>query len=166
MTTTAFLLREFRNDTSTLIDAPPADVFAAITDVDRLPAWNAHIPRVVERPSHPLNVNDEWVVRINALGTHWHSRARVLTLDQRAMRFEHRSCSDDGNPSYGIWTWTVTPTADGRAKLNVAWEIHPKTFWRRALFAKIRRSQLRTEVADSLAALGQKLAQKKPMILS
>jgi len=158
MTTKPFLVTEFRNSASAVFDAAPTDVFGAVTDIDRLPEWNAHVPRVVERPGRPLGEGVEWVVRINAMGTHWHSRARVLTYDPTAMRFEHRSCSDDGNPSYGVWHWQVTPTPDGRARLDVAWEIHPKTFWRRALFSKIRRSQLPNEVSGSLVALGAALS--------
>jgi hypothetical protein len=36
--------------------------------------------------------------------------------------------------------------------------VHPETFWRRFLFAKLRRKQLVDEVATSLAALAYHLA--------
>ena len=160
------LVNEFHNSASVVIDAAPADVFAAITDLDRLPEWNAHLPRVVQHPGRPLAEGVEWVVRINALGTHWHSRARVLTYDPQALRFEHQSCSDDGNPSYARWHWSVSPTTDDRAKLDVAWEVYPRTFWRRALFSKFRRSQLPNEVRTSLDTLATKLTRTQPMISS
>lgn len=154
------LLNEFRGKASQLIDAAPQDVFAAITDLDRLPTWNAHVPKLVERPDRPLAKGVEWVVRINAMGSHWHSRSRVVAYDPEQGRFEHFTQSDDGNPSYANWRWQVTPTGDGRSRLDVEWDVHPRTFWRRALFAKIRRRQLPNEVTASLAKLAAEIRTK------
>src|SRR5690242_7526236 len=83
------LLDEFTGKASQVIDATPDEVFAAITDLDRLPSWNAHIPTIVERPGGPLATGVEWVVRINALGTHWNSRSRVVVHDPEHHRFGH-----------------------------------------------------------------------------
>ena len=154
------LLNEFNGTASQVIDADPDVVFAAITDLDRLPEWNAHVPTIVERPDRPLAKDVEWVVRINAMGSHWNSRSRVVAYDPHERRFQHFTQSDDGNPSYANWTWQVMPTDDGRSRLEVRWDAHPKTFWRRALFAKIRRSNLRSEVPTSLATLADQIRTK------
>lgn len=154
------LLDEFKGTASKVIDATPDEVFAAVTDLDRLPEWNAHVPKIVERPNRALAKDVEWVVRINAMGTHWNSRSRVVVYDPEQRRFEHFTQSDDGNPSYANWRWQVTPTPDGKSRLDVSWDAHPKTFWRRALFSKIRRSNLRNEVPTSLTALADQIRTK------
>jgi uncharacterized protein YndB with AHSA1/START domain len=139
------------------IDASAADVFGAVTDVAGLPRWNAHIRRVLQAPTEPLAEGVEWVVLMRALGTTWPSRARVLRHDARSYRFEHLSRSDDGNPSWAEWRWQVTPVADGRSRLAVEWELNPRSFWRQALFARIRHTQLDDEVQASLAELARQL---------
>ena len=48
-----------------VVPRPAGDVFAFVTDVDRLPEWNAIIAEVVERPS-VVQRDAEWVVRITA----------------------------------------------------------------------------------------------------
>jgi len=154
------LLNEFTGKASQDIDAPADEVFGFITDLDRLPEWNAHIPTIVERASGPLAKDVEWVVRINALGSHWHSRSRVVAYDPEQRRFEHFTQSDDGNPSYANWRWHVTPISDRRSRLDVSYDVHPRSFWRRALFAKIRRHQLPDEVRESLAALASQIRTK------
>ena len=73
------------------------------------------------------------------------------------MYFEHISQSDDGNPSYAVWRWSVTPHERG-ARIAVEWSGYPKTFWRRLLFARLRRKQLQREVPTSLHALAYHLA--------
>ena len=78
--------------------------------------------------------------------------SRVTNRDAR--RFVHRSQSDDGNPSYAIWTWEVTPV-DGVSELTVRWEGHPETFWRRVLFSRIRSRQLESETRRSLEAVAR-----------
>ena len=48
-----------------VVPRPAGDVFAFVTDVDRLPEWNTIIAEVVERPS-VVQRDAEWVVRITA----------------------------------------------------------------------------------------------------
>jgi hypothetical protein len=62
------------------------------------------------------------------------------------------SRSNDGNPSYALWSWQVTPRGEG-STLTVTWTVHPKTFWRRLLLARVRRGFLADEVRDSVAGL-------------
>ena len=141
-----------RVSASRVVDAPPDDVFATITDVARLPEWNTAITAVIEQPErHQVGVR--WIVEMHALGRTWHSRSVVETLDPIGRCFAYRSVTDDGNPSYALWTWVVTDHADG-ALVTVAGELHPLTFWRRLLFVHIRSRQLaHTELVRSLAAL-------------
>ena len=158
---TTLLSRHLEGATRAVVDAPAPDVFAALTDVDRLPAWNAHIPRVLEAPAGPLAEGVEWVVQMRAMGATWPSRARVSRYDPETYRFEHVSRSDDGNPSFADWRWLVTPLPDGRCEVSVAWELNPRSFWRRLLFSKIRRSQLGDEVPLSLAALARTVPSRR-----
>jgi hypothetical protein len=78
----------------------------------------------------------------------------VQRLDPVARTFSHRSRTDDGNPSYADWTWTVTNSLDGDSLVTVSFELIPRTFWRRALFVHVRRRQLAAqEMRQSLVLL-------------
>jgi hypothetical protein len=127
------------------------EAFRLITDVGRLPEWNATITRVAQVPVR-LAPGIEWVVELSALGRSWRSRSRVLSLDAHERRFVYRSCTDDGNPSYGDWSWSIDPAEDG-AQVHVSWALHPQTFWRQRLLGPMRNHMLRREVAASVQAL-------------
>lgn len=152
-----FLLDEFGGTTTRVIDAAPADVFARIIDVSRLPEWNARIHHVIEAPTGPLAQGTEWVVEMRVMGMHWPSRARVTAIDADRLLFEHTSRSDDGNPSFALWTWQVRPMATDRSEVRVTWAGSPRSFWRRLLLARVRRPQLADEVQASLGVLAEQL---------
>jgi uncharacterized protein YndB with AHSA1/START domain len=140
----------------------PEDVFAAITDLDALPHWNAAIRGVVERPASSLAKGDEWVVAMHALGRSWHSRSVADELDPSARRVAYRSRTDDGNPSVAHWEWTVQPSGDA-SEVTVSWDLRPATFWRRTLLVRVRARQLaKTEVPASLKALTAWAASRAP----
>lgn len=137
---------------TTVVDVDPEVLFRTLTDVDRLPEWNTAITRVLDRPE-VLAPGSEWVVEMHALAQSWPSRSRVEAIDAQEGRFSYRSCTDDGNPSYALWSWTVA-TDPGGSRVTVTWELHPETFWRRVLLGRIRARQLaRSEVPTSLTAL-------------
>ena len=139
-----------------VVAAPPGEVFAVVSDVDRLPEWNEIIEAVVERP--PAMVpGAEWVVRLGTMGTRWQSRSRLLERDDAARRFGYQSQTDDGNPSYTVWRWTADDDPGG-ARVTVSWELHPETFWRQVLLARVRNRQLRTEVRGSVHAAARAAA--------
>ena len=142
-----------RGSVTEQVEARAPDVFALVTDVERLPEWNRVITKVVERPPR-LGPDVEWVVELRSMGSSWQSRSRVLALDPDARLFSYRSQTDDGNPSYGDWSWAIADADDG-SRVTVTWELWPKTFWRRALLARVRNRQLRREVRTSVRALGQ-----------
>jgi hypothetical protein len=98
---------------------------------------------------------------MRAMGGTWPSRAHALTVDPEGLCFEHRSCSDDGNPSYALWSWQVTPHEHG-STLTVTWAVYPRSFWRKLLLARLRRPVLANEVRASLAGIDNYLHMKKP----
>ncbi len=134
-----------------VIPAHPDHLFALLADIDRLPSWNTEITAVLDRPA-TLTPGAEWVVEMHAAGMTWPSRTRLLELDPQQRRFVHRSVSDDGNPSFTIWTWAVTEAAGG-ARITVTWDPNPRTFWRRHLVVHWRRRCLARQVPRSLRAL-------------
>ena len=136
-----------------VVPASPDEVFATLTDPVRLPVWNTAIRRLVQAPDQ-LADGAEWVVELHVLGRTWHSRSRVQTIDRSGRTFAYRSQTDDGNPSYADWHWTVAEQPGGRSLVSVTFTLHPKTLWRRVLFVHVRRRQLAAhEVPSSLAAL-------------
>jgi len=152
---------EFHGTQAGELTSAAPDVFDLLVDVDRMPEWNAHVHHVIERPDLPLSEGVEWVIQMRAMGTKWPSRARALTVDRAGLRFEHRSCSDDGNPTYALWSWQVTPSPHG-SELTVTWTVHPRSFWRKLLLARLRRPVLADEVRASLAGLDTYLRTDNP----
>jgi uncharacterized protein YndB with AHSA1/START domain len=146
-----------KHHVTSMVPGSPETVFDLITDLDRLPDWNANMTALVERPP-ALTPGAEWVVEFRAMGQTWRSRSRLETLDRERRVFAYRSGTDDGNPSYAVWEWRVGENGDG-ADVTVAWELHPATFWRKVLLGPVRHRQLRrTEVPASIAALARVLA--------
>lgn len=147
------LLTEAGGSASAGLNVPAGDVFALITDTARLPEWNARIRRVLEPPGRPLAPSVEWVVQMQVWGSSWPSRSTTVTCEAGSLLFEYVSRSDDGNPSFAHWRWQVTPLPGQRSRIEVTWLVAPRTFWRRALFGRLRRQQFRAEVPASLRAL-------------
>lgn len=110
---------DFVLTSSTVVAAPPDEVFHVVMAIDRLPDWNREIPMVVEAPAE-LTVGSEWVVSIRAMKTHWDSRSRVLELDPDRHLFVYSSQSDDGNPSFSAWSWQLARTPAGRASPSMS----------------------------------------------
>src|ERR1043166_9497355 len=73
--------------------------FATITDLAHLPDWNEQMTEVVERPER-LEPGAEWVVGFAVFGRRWRSRSRIDVIDAAARRFEYRTRTEDGNPSF------------------------------------------------------------------
>ena len=143
------------------VSARPEAVFELISSVHRLPEWNERIHHVVDAPEREAREGDEWVVEVRALGSRWNSRSQLQEVDREAMRLSLRSQTDDGNPSYGLWTWEIAPAGEG-SQVTVRWELHPATFWRKTLLARIRHRQLKDEVQASLHAVERVLTGAKP----
>lgn len=144
--------RPVRGSAEHRIEAPADRVFAAVTDIGRLPEWNDLMAEVVERPP-VLARGAVWRIRMRSGALTWVSRSEVRTYDAVARRFAYRSATDDGNPSFAEWTWEVRPDGPGACVVRVSWTLRPETFWRRALLVRVRSRALRREVPASLRAL-------------
>ncbi|MCA1673028.1 MAG: SRPBCC family protein [Actinobacteria bacterium] len=150
-----------RGSASAVIVAPADAVFEVVTDPSRMTLWNAVMTEVVEVPE-AMAPGSEWVVAFQASRVmRWRSRSRCEALVQSDRTFVHRSGTDDGNPSYAIWTWTVEPEGKGRSTLRVTWELHPETVLRKVLLSRIRNRMLRSEVPASLSALNTLLVPRQ-----
>lgn len=90
----------------------PDALFETLVNPQRLPEWNKAITRVIDSPA-TLEAGDEWVVEMSALGRRWASRSQVRVLEPATRRFEYTSQTDDGNPSYAEWSWSVSETSGG-----------------------------------------------------
>jgi len=139
---------------STYVDAPATAVLYQISDIARLPEWNSAITEVVESPAQ-LVPRAVWKVRLHALGQTWVSTSTLDELDEPAGRVRYRSQTDDGNPSYADWEWLIARDGPG-SRVTVAVTLHPVTFWRKRVLAKLRRPALRREMQTSLGALATK----------
>ena len=139
---------------STLLGIEPDAAFATFTDLARLPRWNEKMTRVVALPDQ-VEPGAEWTVEFAMFGRRWLSRSRVTILDTAGRRFEYRTHTDDGNPSFADWHWGVEPEGNG-CRVHVSWELYALTFWRRVLFSRVRARQLtHKEVPASLAAMAK-----------
>ena len=145
-------MREIHNSASAQLEADPGAVFELITDIERLPEWNAAIEKVLTTPKD-LSPGAEWAVQMHpARGMRWKSVSKLETIDRDKFTFSYRTVNADGNPSYALWNWTVT-SAGPAAEVLVKWDVFLQTWDRRALAGPIRRRQLRHEVSASLQAL-------------
>ena len=152
---------EFHGRASARINATPQAVFDLITDVGRLPEWNAAIEAVLERPP-ALAEGAEWTVKMHPPRMpSWKSVSRVEQLDRRHYRFAHRTRNADGNPSYVRWAWEVAGAGHG-AEVTVTWDCHLKTLDRKLLAGPMRKRQLAREVSKSLSAMASAVAATQP----
>jgi uncharacterized protein YndB with AHSA1/START domain len=146
---------DFTRTATTVIDAPAAQVFERITDIEHLPGWNLEIPKVIERPA-VLEVGAQWVVQIHAMKMHWRSRSTVTELDPARGRFAYRSQTDDGNPSFADWRWELTEV-DGGTRVTVSVAAHPRTRFRRLIASRLRPSGLGKAMQQSLETLREQV---------
>jgi uncharacterized protein YndB with AHSA1/START domain len=146
-------MREFHDHADAFIVGDPFVLFAAITDIDRLPEWNRAIGEVIERPDQ-LVTGGSWTVEMHpSPGLRWRSVSTLEELDVSGLRFAYRTVNADGNPSHALWNWELFPQSGGTT-VSVRWDVYLETLDRRLFGGPIRKRQLRKEVAASLTALG------------
>jgi uncharacterized protein YndB with AHSA1/START domain len=145
-------VREIHDQADAAIEGDPRVIFETITDIERLPEWNGAIEQVIDRPTG-LTPGATWTVEMRpARPVRWKSVSTLQELDADALCFSYRTVNADGNPSYTLWSWGLTPTPPG-VQVSVHWDVYLETLDRRLFAGPIRRRQLRKEVADSLATL-------------
>src|SRR6516165_2578744 len=145
-------MREIHDQAEVVIDPNPHAVFDAITDIEHLPEWNEAIEAVIERATR-LVQGATWTVEMHpSRPIRWRSISTLQDLDPEGLRFSYRTVNADGNPSYSLWSWELTPKPEG-TKVSVRWDVYLKTLDRRLLAGPIRKRQLRKEVAASLDVL-------------
>lgn len=145
-------MNEIHDSARVTLDVSADSAFACITDIDRLPEWNAAIGSVADRPAD-LHRGAQWTVRMEPRPLmHWGSRSTVDDIDPATRRFSYRTVNTDGNPSYSLWSWEVRQSGDG-CEVRVRWDVYLETLDRRFLAGPIRRRDLRREVAASLQQL-------------
>jgi uncharacterized protein YndB with AHSA1/START domain len=150
-------MREFHGTATAFVDATPESVFDFITNIDRLPDWNASIETVVVAPES-LSYGSQWVVVMHSSGLpHGRYRSQVEAINRDALRFAYRSTTDDGNSDYVYWSWQIV-AVDGGTQVTVMWDGHSTSFWRRAPF--FRRPQLSKEVPASLESIRQHVSRR------
>jgi uncharacterized protein YndB with AHSA1/START domain len=149
-------MKTFHGRATAHLGATAADVFDLLTDVTRLPEWNAAIEAVDDGPG-PLTAGTEWTVTMHPPRMpRWWSISTAQVLDRHDLRFAYRTRNADGNPSWVEWSWSVVP-ADAGCDVTVEWTCHLETFDRRYFAGPLRKRQLAREVPGSLQALGRAL---------
>jgi uncharacterized protein YndB with AHSA1/START domain len=143
---------EFQGKASARVDAARQSVFDFITDLSRLPEWNAAIEAVTDKPV-ALTEGAEWRVTMHPQGLpRWVSVAKVEELDRTSFRFGYQTRNADGNPSYSQWAWELADSGGG-TEVTVTWHVHLKMADRKYFAGPIRKRQLAREVPRSLTAL-------------
>jgi len=97
--------RELRAET--VIDAPPATVWAALTDLRRMPEWSPELVRMVPLKPGGLRVGQQYVGLNRRKAAVWPTRSVVAVLDPgRTLAWDTRS-------SGARWIYELSPEGSG-----------------------------------------------------
>jgi uncharacterized protein YndB with AHSA1/START domain len=97
--------RELRAET--VIDAPPATVWAALTDLRRMPEWSPELVRMVPLKPGGLRVGQQYVGLNRRKAVVWPTRSVVAILDPgRTLAWDTRS-------SGARWIYELSPEGGG-----------------------------------------------------
>jgi len=97
--------RELRAETT--IDAPPARVWAALTDLDRMPQWSPELIRMVPLKPGGLKVGQQYVGLNRRRAVVWPTRSVVAVLEPE------RSLAWDTRSSGARWIYELAAEGDG-----------------------------------------------------
>jgi len=90
-------MHEIHGHAGTVIEREPRALFAAITDIERLPEWNAAIEKVIECPERLVD-GASWTVGMHPTrGMRWKSVSTLQELDPGCLRFSYRTVNADGS---------------------------------------------------------------------
>src|SRR3954469_6812639 len=100
-------MKHFSGQATAHVESTRQSVFDRITDVERLPEWNAAIEAVVDKPLE-LTRGSTWTVKMHpARLMTWNGVSCVEEFDDDLLRFGYVTQNADGNPSYVRWSWNV-----------------------------------------------------------
>lgn len=89
------------------VEAPPAEVWSVLTDLDRMPAWSPELVRMVPLKPGGLRVG-QWYLGLNRRGwALWPTRNVVAQLESG------RLIAWDTVTSGARWIWEVIPEGSG-----------------------------------------------------
>ena len=91
----------------TTIDAAPARVWAALTDLDRMPQWSPELIRMVPLRPGGLRVGQHYVGLNRRKAVVWPTRSVVAVLEPE------RSLAWDTRSSGARWIYELAPEGDG-----------------------------------------------------
>jgi carbon monoxide dehydrogenase subunit G len=136
------------------IRQPPAEVFAVLTDLDRLPDWATIVADTREVSDRPLRIGCTFRQRLRVLGQELETSWRVTDLDApRTVAYEATGPAG----SRLDMRQTVDPVADGsRVSLEVDYDL-PGGVIGEALDRAVVQSQNESEAERSLGRLRQLL---------
>jgi len=91
----------------TVIDAPPATVWAALTDLRRMPEWSPELVRMMPLKPGGLRVGQQYVGLNRRKAVVWPTRSVVAILDPgRTLAWDTRS-------SGARWIYELSPEGNG-----------------------------------------------------
>jgi uncharacterized protein YndB with AHSA1/START domain len=97
--------RELRAETT--IDAPPAQVWAALTDLTRMPDWSPELLRMVPLKPGGLKVGQQYLGLNRRKAVVWPTRSVVAQVEaERALAWDTRS-------SGARWIYELSPEGSG-----------------------------------------------------
>ena len=97
--------RELRAETT--IDAPPAQVWAALTDLTRMPDWSPELLRMVPLKPGGLKVGQQYLGVNRRKAVVWPTRSVVAQVEpERALAWDTRS-------SGARWIYELSPEGSG-----------------------------------------------------
>ncbi len=128
---------------SVVIERPPEEVFAYVTDSQNLPEWGEVIREVRKESEGPPREGERYTVDIGFLGRRWEQSFEVSAYEP-PRRYSDRNM---GGPFKDEHTYIFEEAAGG-TRLSVAMEMQPGGFFRITgpLLEKATQRQVRKEL--------------------
>ncbi len=94
------------------VSAPPAQVWALVSDLPRLAEWSPQVVKCFKQGSGPIQLSTRFL-NLNRRGLlAWPTRSKVV-------RFEpHREIAFRVKDNYTVWSFTLDPTAAGGTRIT------------------------------------------------
>jgi uncharacterized protein YndB with AHSA1/START domain len=143
---------------SVVIERPPDEVFAYVTEPQNIPEWVEVIREVRKETEGPPREGEHFTVAIDIgfLGRRWEPSFEVTAYEPPRRYSDRRNL---GGPFQDEHTYTFEEAGGGGTRLSLAMEAHPGSFFRiiEPLLEKAIQRQVRKELGtlkDVLEARG------------